>query len=53
MDIETYNRWEKMMKLREELLTVEEDRISGRILRGRVEMLVLGWIVKIQFGKAT
>lgn len=30
MDIETYNRWEKMMKLREELLSVEEDRIAGR-----------------------
>lgn len=30
MDIETYNRREQMLKLREELLTVEEDRISGR-----------------------
>lgn len=30
MDIETYNRREKMLKLREELLSVEEDRISGR-----------------------
>ena len=30
MDIETYNRREKMLKLREELLAVEEDRISGR-----------------------
>ena len=30
MDIETYNRWEKMLKLREELLAVEEDRIAGR-----------------------
>ena len=29
MDIETYNRREKMLKLREELLSVEEDRISG------------------------
>ena len=29
-DIETYNRWEKMLKLREELLAVEEDRIAGR-----------------------
>lgn len=25
----------------------------SKILRGRVEMLVLGWIVKIQFGKTT
>ncbi len=29
MDIETYNRWEKMLKLREELLAVEEDRMRG------------------------
>ena len=30
MDIETFNRREKMLKLREELLAVEEDRIAGR-----------------------
>ena len=30
LDIETYNRWEKMMKLCEALLTVEEHRIAGR-----------------------
>lgn len=30
MDIETYNRREKMLKLREELLAVQEDRIAGR-----------------------
>lgn len=30
MDIETYNRREKMLKLREELLAVEEDRLAGR-----------------------
>lgn len=29
MDIETYNRREKMLKLREELLAVEEDRAKG------------------------
>lgn len=29
MDIATYNRREKMLKLREELLTVEEDRMRG------------------------
>lgn len=29
MDIETYNRREKMLKLREELLAVEEDRARG------------------------
>ena len=30
MDIETYNRREKMLKLREELLAIEEDRLEGR-----------------------
>lgn len=30
MDIETFNRREKMLKLREELLVVEEDRIADR-----------------------
>ena len=30
IDIETYNRREKMLKLREELLSVEEDRVRGR-----------------------
>ena len=29
MDIETYNRRDKMLKLREELLAVEEDRMRG------------------------
>lgn len=29
MDMETYNRREKMLKLREELLSVEEDRLHG------------------------
>ena len=30
MDIETYNRREKMLRLREELIAVEEDRLAGR-----------------------
>lgn len=30
MDIATFEKREKMMKLREELLAVEEDRIAGR-----------------------
>ena len=30
MDIETYNRREKMLKLREEILAVEEERLAGR-----------------------
>ena len=29
MDIDPYNRREKMLKLREELLAVEEDRMNG------------------------
>ena len=30
MDIETYEKREKMLQLREELLAVEEDRFAGR-----------------------
>lgn len=30
MNIETFNRREAMLKLREELLAVEEDRVAGR-----------------------
>lgn len=30
MDIDTFTRREKMLKLREELLAVEEDRMAGR-----------------------
>ena len=30
MDIETYNRREKMISFREKLLSIEEDRIEGR-----------------------
>ena len=30
MNIKTYNHREKMLKLREELLAVEEDRMAGR-----------------------
>ena len=29
MDIDTYNKREKMLRLREELLAVEEDRLAG------------------------
>ena len=31
MDIDTFVRREKLLKLREELLAVEEDRLAGRI----------------------
>lgn len=30
LDIETFTRREKMLRLREELLAVEEDRLAGR-----------------------
>lgn len=30
MDIDTFEKREKMIKLREELLAVEEDRLAGR-----------------------
>ena len=30
MTIERYNKMEQMLKLREELISVEEDRLSGR-----------------------
>lgn len=33
MDMETYNRLDKMLKLREELIAVEEDRMYG--LKGK------------------
>jgi len=31
MDIDTFNRRELLLKLREDLLSVEEDRIAGRV----------------------
>lgn len=31
MDVESFSRREKMLKLREELLAVEEDRAAGRM----------------------
>ena len=31
MDIDTFNRRELLLELREELLSVEEDRIAGRV----------------------
>ncbi len=30
MDIESFNRREKMLKLREELLAIEEEQLAGR-----------------------
>ena len=38
MDIATYNKREKILKLREELLAVEEDRLAGRTGCGLEEL---------------
>lgn len=38
MDMETFQRRESMLKLREELLAVEEDRLAGRIGCGLEEL---------------
>lgn len=38
MDMETFQRRENMLKLREELLAVEEDRLAGRTGCGLEEL---------------
>lgn len=48
MDIEAFTRREKMLKLREELLAVEEDRLAGRLgytpdeLEGYLDIIIDG-----------
>lgn len=55
MDIDSFTRREKMLKLREELLAVEEDRIAGRAgvtpdeLDGYLESI----IAEVEHGKNT
>ncbi len=55
MDIETFSRREKMLKLREELLAVEEDRLAGRLgytpdeLEGYLDSIIDG----VDHGKDT
>jgi prevent-host-death family protein len=53
MDIKAFTRREKMLKLREELLAVEEDRLAGR--RGctpdELEQYLDGIIDEVEHGK--
>lgn len=55
MDIEAFTRREKMLKLREELLAVEEDRLAGRLgytpdeLEGYLDSIIDG----VEHGKDT
>ena len=55
MDIEAFTRREKMLKLREELLAVEEDRLAGRLgytpdeLEGYLDRIIDG----VEHGKDT
>lgn len=53
MDMETYNRREKMLLLREELLRVEEDRLNGSMgySADEVERLMLDAIGRVADGE--
>ncbi len=55
MDIEAFARREKMLKLREELLAVEEDRLAGRagITPDELEKYLDGIIDEVTNGKET
>lgn len=54
MDIESFYRREKMLKLREELLAVEEDRAAGRIgcSPDELESYLDGIIDEVEHGKS-
>ncbi len=55
IDLETFVRREKMLKLREELLAVEEERLAGR--RGctpdELEAYLDGILNEVDYGKDT
>ncbi len=53
MDIEAFARREKMLKLREELLAVEEDRLAGRtgITPDELDKYLEGIIDEVDNGK--
>lgn len=53
MDIEAFVRREKMLKLREELLAVEEDRLSGRtgITPDELDKYLENIIAEVEHGK--
>jgi PHD/YefM family antitoxin component YafN of YafNO toxin-antitoxin module len=55
MDIETFTRREKMLKLREELMAVEEDRLAGRagVTPDELEKYLNGIIDEVEHGKET
>lgn len=55
MDVESFTRREKMLKLREELLAVEEDRIAGRkgCSPDELEAYLDGIIDEVENGKNT
>lgn len=53
MDIKAFERREKMLKLREELLAVEEDRLQGRVgyTPEEVERRLAATIDEVEHGK--
>lgn len=55
MDIEAFVRREKMLKLREELLAVEEDRLAGRagVTPDKLDKYLAGIIDEVEHGKET
>ena len=55
MDIEAFSRREKMLKLREELLAVQEDRLAGRngVSLDELDAYLDNVIEEVQHGKNT
>ena len=55
MDIEAFTRREKMLKLREELLAVEEDRLAGRtgVTLDELDKYLESIIDEVEHGKNT
>ena len=53
MDIEAFTRREKMLKLREELLAVEEDRMAGRtgVTPDELDSYLDSIIDEVEYGK--
>ena len=55
MDIEAFTRRERMLRLREELLAVEEDRLAGRagVTPNQLESYLESIIDEVEHGKET
>ncbi|MDD2586181.1 MAG: type II toxin-antitoxin system prevent-host-death family antitoxin [Syntrophomonadaceae bacterium] len=53
MDIESFTRRERMLKLREELLAVEEDRLAGRVgcMPDELDSYLDSIIDEVEYGK--